>query len=178
MERWLPVVGFEGLYEVSDEGRVRSLTHLVPCRGGATRTVHGRIRSSAGLLKGYPAVNLSAGRRTQMRTVHVMVLEAFVGPRPTAAHEGCHGDGNPLNCRLANLRWGTKAENKSDSFAHGTAVHGERVHCAKLDRLIVQSLRSDLRSADRIARELGVDKSTVQRARSGRTWSRALSEVQ
>ena len=82
-ERWLPVPGFEGLYEVSDEGRVRCLPrHRV--RGGVLRP------SAAG--KGYLKVQLVHKQRHAHRYVHELVLTTFVGPRPPGM-EVAHGNG-------------------------------------------------------------------------------------
>jgi hypothetical protein len=169
-EAWRSVVGFEGFYEVSNFGRVRTVQREVNYKNIKTRTIPSKIRSTNALLKGYPAVNLSKEGKTKMRLVHVMVLEAFEGPKPTPAHEGCHADGNPLNNVLDNLRWGTRKENKADQFIHGTAIQGERMGSSKLTNEIVRSIRSDARTARPIAAELGLSASTIQRARNGRTW--------
>ncbi|TAM07260.1 MAG: hypothetical protein EPN70_03550 [Paraburkholderia sp.] len=117
MEEWRPVVGFEGLYDVSSHGRIRTVAHQVNYKNIKKRTIPSRLRSTKALLKGYPAVNLSNGKITKMRTVHVMVLEAFVGPRPSQAHDGFHEDGNPLNARLDNLQWKEKKYVKRASIA-------------------------------------------------------------
>jgi hypothetical protein len=57
--------------------------------------------------------------------VHVLVLEAFVGPRPEGM-EGCHGDGNPANNNVQNLRWDTPQNNWKDRKRHGRGCEGER----------------------------------------------------
>jgi hypothetical protein len=129
-ERWLPVVGWEGLYEVSDHGRVRSLDRTVEMsnpRWGCNfkRFTAGRLlslvsgRGSGRGWKGsgdYHAVNLSSqdkGRKKVM--VHRLVLTAFVGPDPTNGKmDGAHLDGNTLNNLLENLRWATRLENMAD----------------------------------------------------------------
>lgn len=180
MERWLPVVGFEGAYEVSDLGRVRTVQRLVRSarsRSGL-RTVASKLRSVNGLLNGYPAVNLSRDGKTKMRPVHTMVLEAFVGPRPSEVHEGCHGDGDPKNNALGNLRWGTKRENKADAFMHGTALHGEKCGQAKLTVAVVMAIKASTLGAALLATQYGVCKQTIRRARNGRNWSSAVAEAQ
>lgn len=170
-ERWLPVVGYEGFYEVSDRGRVRTIERQVNYKNIKTRTVPPRIRSTNALCKGYPAVNLSKEGETKMRAVHVMVLEAFEGPKPTPAHEGCHADGNPLNNVFGNLRWGTRKENKADQFIHGTAIRGEKMGRSKLTNEIIRAIRSDTRIARIVATELGVNKSTINKIRRGISWA-------
>jgi hypothetical protein len=120
IERWKPVVGFEGLYEVSDMGRVRSVARVVPHKTSGHLTIPERILigSRRAQMK-YPMVNLWAGNKQHAKYVHALVLEAFVGPRPQK-HDVCHFDGSKDNNRLSNLRWGTRKENMQDAVRHGT----------------------------------------------------------
>lgn len=117
-EEWRPVVGWEGYYEVSDLGRVRSVTRQVRCRAG-TRLHPGRVLRLKKHPFGYGMCALSMDGAVTDRLVHHMVLEAFVGPRP-AGLNGLHNDGDPSNSRLTNLRWDTQAANIADAMAHGT----------------------------------------------------------
>jgi hypothetical protein len=109
-ERWLPAAGFEGLYEVSDRGRVASLPR--PNRRG--RLVLTPSPDTDGYLQ---VVLCSAGIR-HTRKVHVLVAEAFIGARP-AGKVTRHLDGDQLNNARSNLRWGTHAENAQDRISHG-----------------------------------------------------------
>jgi hypothetical protein len=118
-EQWLPVRGWEGLYEVSDQGQVRSLDRWVVKRNGQRQVIAGRIKSLPKLKLGYPVVHLAKDGQTTTRTVHTVVLNTFVGPRP-AGHVACHNDGDPSNNRLANLRWDTQSNNLLDAIRHGT----------------------------------------------------------
>lgn len=129
-EQWRSVSGFEGIYEVSDQGRVRSLDRLVLLKNGRKRREHGLIlkpwKSNRG---GYPAVNLAKnGHAKRNYLVHVLVLEAFVGPRP----EGfacCHNDGDSANNHLSNLRWDTYSANNHDLVKHGRHWNAKKTHC-------------------------------------------------
>lgn len=128
--RWLPVVGFEGLYEVSDRGRVRSL----PRRLSDGRRWKGRIlKLDRSDKRGYLRVGLTApGARPVHRMVHRLVLESFIGPCPPGLQ--CrHLNGKPPDCRLVNLTWGTPSENALDRVRHGTWVNNNRfvnaTHC-------------------------------------------------
>lgn len=118
-EIWRPIAGFEGRYEVSDQGRVRSLRRPV-----ARRTV---ARPEPLVLQarpnhhGYPSLQL-AGRTL---CVHRLVLETFVGPRPPGMECG-HLNGRSDDNRLENLRWVSHAENESHKLEHGTLQTGDR----------------------------------------------------
>jgi len=125
-ETWLPVVGYEGLYEVSDLGRVRSLPK-VTSRGG--RMAAPVVRMPGKVLKpvptkkgGYLTIRLyplNGGKGTSRSyRIHRLVLAAFVGPCPPGL-EGCHYDGDPKNNALTNLRWDTYEANRADMRRHG-----------------------------------------------------------
>ena len=134
-EAWLPAVGWEGLYEVSDLGRVRSL----PRKGGNNRWYGGNVLTPYPN-KGYPMVPLCRKGKRKMCQVHVLVLTAFVGPCPPGM-QGCHGDGNRGDPRLSNLRWDTPAGNMRDQYRHGTRVAGDHHPAAKLSDAEVAEIR-------------------------------------
>lgn len=159
-ENWLPVVGYEGYYEVSDQGRVRSLDRVLP----DGRFWRGRIMRLSG--QRYKQVLLRKGDGGVMRRVHSMVLEAFVGPRPPDC-EALHGPDGRSDNRLANLRWGTPDDNLADRYEHGEIASGERNAQAKLTPEKVRAIRLAIdlgESQASIARSHGVSKSTVWRA--------------
>lgn len=161
-ERWLPVVGHEGLYEVSDLGRVRSLPR---------RTTAGRIMRP-GLAGPYLRVQLHKdGAPTSLR-VHRLVAEAFLGPLPPGQHTR-HGPGGRLDNRLANLTYGTPAQNIGDQARDGTRRTGTAVPVAKLSEQAVADCRrrhAAGESGHRLAAEHGVSQPTMARAISGQTW--------
>ena len=123
-EEWRPVVGFEGSYEVSNLGRVRSLDRL-DARGNQIR---GRVLRLAAQRSGHLHLGLWADGKERRTFVHRLVLAAFVGPRPVGA-EALHGNGRPDDNRVENLRWGTPSENQLDSVAHGTHRSARKTHC-------------------------------------------------
>lgn len=117
-ERWLPVLNWEGMYSVSDHGRVRSESRLIIAKKGHVIRYQGRLlkqclRKDGRLEVGLRPVGNPNARLPTKRQVHRMVLEAFVGPRPKGL-VCCHWDDVPTNNRLSNLRWDTPAENEKD----------------------------------------------------------------
>jgi len=137
-ETWNPVVGYEGLYEVSDQGRVRAIFE-----SWNGRYKPGRVLAPLNHPNGYYFVNLYYPGSKQLgraKTIHSIVLESFGGPRPKG-NDCCHIDGNKRNNSRCNLRWGTRRENVQDSINHGTCAFGEDVHFAKLKKESVIRIR-------------------------------------
>lgn len=129
-EEWRPVVGWEGLYEVSDQGRVRSLDRaVVDCRG-TVRGLKGRILRPKSHPAGHQFLSLSRAGVKGTRWVHHLVLECFTGPRP-AGLECLHDDGNPKNNCASNLSWGTRGANIQDSIRHGTNPRLNKTVCPR-----------------------------------------------
>ena len=142
-EQWLPVVGYEGFYEVSDMGRVRSLDRATPMKtatGKMTmRRVAGRILKPGTAGRGYPYVNLMREhKRQKTRDVHRLVLEAFVGPKPDGLVTR-HLNGDRLDNRLENLAYGTYSENMADNLRHGTHSMLSKTHCIRGHELIPEN---------------------------------------
>lgn len=129
-EQWKAVAGYEGLYEVSDRGNVRSLDRTITYRDGRVYQAQGQILKPSYAKDGsYPVVGLSRRGTAVRHYVHTLVLEAFTGPAP-AGMECRHMDGNPTNNDRSNLKWGTRYENIHDQIRHGTHVKfKERTHC-------------------------------------------------
>ena len=107
-ESWLWIPGYEGVYAVSDCGRVCSMPR--------PRTKGGILKSPSGS-GGYPTVALVKDGVQKPFRVHTLVLTAFVGPAPEG-YCACHGDGDPTNNCLDNLRWGSVADNAADLNRH------------------------------------------------------------
>lgn len=131
-ERWLPVVGYEGYYEVSDQGRVRSVDREVVTRAGWRYTVKGRVLTQINGSSNIPykVVNLSKANKARQHSVHVLVLKAFVGPPPPGT-ESCHSNGSYWDNRLTNLRWDSRSENQKDCVRHGTHGRSTRDKCPR-----------------------------------------------
>src|SRR5262245_7863305 len=113
---WRAVDGFDGRYEVSDDGRCRNTQTGRELRGSPTRTGHVQLwfRTPDGTWT-WPYL-------------HRLVLAAFVGPCPEG-QEGMHADDDPANNALSNLSWGTRSENVTTSVRHGRWASSRKTHC-------------------------------------------------
>jgi hypothetical protein len=114
MEIWKDVVGYEGIYEVSNYGRVKRLETLVKNKNGY-RLVKEKILNIPSHI--YQSVFLSNGKVKQ-QYVHRLVANAFI-PNPLNKEQVNHKDGNKLNNNLSNLEWVTKAENQIHAIENG-----------------------------------------------------------
>lgn len=139
-ETWKPVVRYEGLYEVSDQGRVRSLDRTEHCKDGLIRRRKGRTRIPAKNRYGYPIVGLCKDGKMKTKTIHRLVLEAFVGPCPDGL-ECLHKDGAPENNTIENLKWGSHSENTLDTVRHGRHRNTIKSHCPRGHDLSPQNTR-------------------------------------
>lgn len=155
-EIWLPVVGREGEYEVSNKGRVKSLPRNVVCgyhHGKAYfKPLSERILIPTELppatIGGRGHLYVGLGRKhVGSSYVHRLVLTAHVGSCPEGM-EACHADGNPTNNDVRNLRWDTRANNIRDNIKNGVIMHppetvrrGERHPMAKTTEATVRKAR-------------------------------------
>lgn len=127
-EVWKPVADYEGLYEVSDHGRIRSLTRSSRTAYGAMRTLPGVVLKLNVLPTGHLQVAMSREGVSRKFKVHRVVAIAFIGEPPHGT-ECCHNDGNPANNHVSNLRWGTRSENAHDRVRHGAHAMSNKTHC-------------------------------------------------
>lgn len=166
-ERWRPVPGFEGRYEVSSHGRVMTLTTYRPHQTGLVLRPYKNK-------KGYQYVSFRTNGTRKSFAVHRLVLEAFAGPCP-AGMQVAHGNGDPTDNRVENLRWATSVENHADRRRHGRVPEGEANASARLDLSAVKTIKKlkGKASAYEIAHLACVAPSTIQSIWDGKTWRAA-----
>ena len=158
---WLPVVGYEGRYEVSNDGFVRS---------SWTK----KIRKSVVCEKtGYERIVLWRDGVPSAFSVHRLVAYAFLGAPVPHRTDVAHNDGVRTNNVVENLRWATKKENQADRHLHGTAERpkGEAHGMSKLKSADVIAIRNDKRVQRKIAAEYGITQSQVSHIKTGLAWS-------
>lgn len=121
-EEWRAVPGYEGFYEVSSLGRVRSL----PRRKTSGRILQARCPSSR-----YPMVGLSVNKKRQNFRVHRLVALAFLGPPPEDRPQVLHRNDDPMDNRVENLYYGTTQQNRIDSVTNGRHHMARKTHCIR-----------------------------------------------
>jgi hypothetical protein len=172
-ECWKPIAGYEGLYEVSDLGRIKSLPHVMVRSNGYPKTILGMIRKTPiGVRGGYPMVMLCKNGTKSPKAVHTLVARAFIGPRPPGK-EVAHFDGNPANAGLLNLRYATPVENAADTIRHGRMPRGSTNGQSKLTEQQVIDIRAASRhgrTGVSIAADYPVSVRTIQRIIIGDRW--------
>lgn len=166
-EIWRAVPGFEGSYEVSDQGRVRSLARSVMCSGSIKGTYAsrkpGRLLRPGRMAAGHLSVSLGKGNS---RCVHKLVLLAFVGPCPPRK-EARHINGDETDNRLQNLVWDTRGNNNRDKKWHkGCAQY-------KLSPADITEIKRGLEAGGRylvrnLAAAFNVSESTIYCIKRGR----------
>lgn len=116
-EEWLPVAGYEGLYEVSSLGGVRSLDRTVQLYNGGSYTRRGAAMHPTKDTFGHLQVSLTRNGKSAVKQVHILVATAFLGTRPHGYHTR-HLNGDPTDNRVANLAYGTASENQIDRWRY------------------------------------------------------------
>lgn len=162
-EVWKAIPTWEGRYEVSTLGRVRSLIHAPKI-----------LKQS--IYHGYPGVVLSWVAQSRKRCVNVavLVLETFGGPRPEG-YECAHLNGNKDDSRFENLAWVTTKENCNHKRLHGTMLHGETSPRAKLTEAQVAQILASTESHADLGRRLGLGQNAIGNVRRRKSWTHVPS---
>lgn len=170
-EQWKAIPGYEGVYEVSDQGRVRSVRR-------ATNTYPGRVLKTSKNRREYHRVSLSKDGRTRTASVHRLVVIAFLGNRPEM--EVNHIDGDKSNNKLENLEYVTRSENERhahDKLGKVTIpprFYGENHPQSVLTWKKVDHIRGLYETGKYSTRALGkmygVSKTTIGHVVFQRTW--------
>lgn len=155
VEVWRDIPNYEGFYQVSNFGRVKSVKRVVVRRNGTTNTCQEKILK-LNTNKGYYYISLFKNGIGKTFGVHQLVLHAFVGVQEKGL-EVRHLDNNPFNNRLENLAYGTKSDNMQDAVKCGSL---SRCHTSLTDEQVI-SILADERRIGEIAKSYNIDSGTV-----------------
>ncbi|KKM21473.1 hypothetical protein LCGC14_1635040 [marine sediment metagenome] len=172
MEIWREVIGYEGWYEVSDQGHVRNL-----------RTKKVLAANASAHKRPYYSVTLIRHGHHRKASIHRLVLAAFVGPPPDG-YVTNHENGDKRDNRVENLEWVTQRRNVEHAYEHRLRPVGEAHHKAKLTEKQVREIRASgwtpqnhprkAVSSPKLARKYGVSHPTIQAVLRGTTWRHLL----
>jgi hypothetical protein len=169
-EIWTSILGYEGIYEVSDMGRVK---RLLPSK----RFAAGHILKPKRIGQGYVGVCLYRDGKSKAISIHKLVMRSFVGAPPGGMNIN-HKDANKKNNSLANLEYVTLSQNSAHAFAMGLLFHvpafrGQENGNASLTEKQAIEIATRLHGGERpcdIARAMGVSRCPVDDIKSRRKW--------
>ena len=165
-EIWKPISGYEGLYEVSNLGRVKSLSRF---QSTTERILKGEYDN-----RGYYRVRLSKENITKKFQIHRLVASVFIKNPSFVRLQINHIDGNPSNNNVSNLEWCTHSENMKHAFKTGLqSLKGEKNTQSKLTEPDIIYIRKLLRYGvyqKDIAKEFGVSRRCITDINIGKTW--------
>jgi len=172
-EIWKPIIGYEGLYEISNFGNVKSLAKTKTLERKSINVIYEtpeKILSKLSSGRGYLFVRLVKNKdKGKTKLIHRLVAEAFLGCKPNN-YQVNHKNFDRSDNRLENLEWCTAKENVRYTAEYNRHLHGERHHKAKLKEKDVLKIRQDNKSAKKLALMFNVDKSNILQIKAMKTW--------
>lgn len=167
MARWAAIPGFDGYYEISDDGQVRSVERVAIRRDGKPMPVHGKILKQVVSNAGYMRVSCKVDNFGKWVPVHRAVAMAFI-PNPENKREVNHKDGNKLNNTVENLEWVTPKENTKHKYETGLGEHADmRPICEANKRKVIVDGEHVFDSITEAAEYIGSTESQVCRTARG-----------
>lgn len=170
VEQWKDIPSYEGLYQVSTHGHVKSLARMIMGRGGWPQPWAERILRPDVSKTGHLYVRLCHSGHSKKYAIHRLVLLTFIGSPPSHQQETRHYDGDPQNNQLTNLYWGSSKENKADRERHGTVPRGAKNGRTRLTENQVLAIRNDSRDNYIVAAEYGLYRSHITKIRLRHIW--------
>lgn len=177
-EVFMPIEGYEGLYEVSNFGRIKSLERLkkLPGKNQGFKIKEEQILKNRVNKSGYVVASLCKNGKVKVHLVHRLVLIAFV-PNPLKKKCVNHIDSNRSNNMISNLEWVTHSENSKHAYEYGfkepIAIKGVRHYRSTFSIEDIHAIRSMIRSKKSvvyIASVFNVTESAISGVKFGRTW--------
>ena len=175
-KHWKDVVGYDGLYQVSDRGEVRSLERLAKSRNKGMRLVRARILCDANV-KGYRYVHLSKNGEHKMHGIHRLMARAFIQENVDGLTVN-HKDGIKHRNVLANLELVSIQKNIQHAFETGlrnsTGEHNPKAKLSPKQVIEIRNLLSRNISVEIIANCFHVQKPCIWKIQHGRTWAHLI----
>jgi|SRR5688572_895897 len=175
VETWKSIVGYEGIYEVSDQGRVKSLLR----KRSDGRRVNQRILKQTTDKYGYKRVGLCRDGSIKSVPVHRLVAIAFLGGSADG-FQVCHNNGDPADNLKTNLRWDTCKANHADKKLHGRTIEGEKNGRCKYPESTIRrifELRRQGVKYKQISAETGVSWMYAWNIVHGQSWKHLQAEA-
>ncbi|VEP13401.1 conserved hypothetical protein [Hyella patelloides LEGE 07179] len=186
-EKWVAISGYEGVYQVSDRGRIRSLDRFINNQNGELQIIPGKLLKLHSDRNNYLQVYLCRNSQVQMKGVHHLVAKAFLPPPKgeigSKLDSYClnHMDGHKHNNCADNLEWITNAENHQHAIdnglfnSHGSQTNSKLTEAQVLE--IWELLQEQRLSARQIALCFDVSTKTIQKIKYGKTWSKVTGYI-
>lgn len=166
----MPIEGTNGKYVAGSDGHVYCYSKA---RNNRHKPYPFSVSESIGN-NGYPFISFILGNKKKTKPVHFLICTAFYGRKQSRRLATRHLDGNKLNNKPDNLRWGTYAENEADKKRHGRTACGEKQGIAKLTdeavRIIRASIPFGLWDSENAAKVFGVSPSRINSVARGIGW--------
>jgi len=168
---FVPVKGYEGLYEVGRTGLVNSLPRSTHYMGVTRLSPGGILKGSINKRPVYQRVRLSKDGVAVSFSVHRLVAEAFLN-NPKGLPQVNHKNGIQNDNRVENLEWTSSKGNMLHASITGLIAHGIRQHSAKLNETIVDEILQSKDSLKVLAIKYKVTPQAISKVRNGKTWQR------
>lgn len=168
-EIWLPIIGYEEIYEVSNKGRIKVLERQINVRYGTSIRKEKLIKPSLNKVVNYLYIGLHKDGKYTNSRIHRLVAEAFI-PNPENKREVNHINGDKLNNSVENLEWNTPLENTRNAFKNG--LNNKRLKLKLEDIPIIKEMyKNNNYSYREIGEMYGVERKAIMRAVLGQTWN-------
>lgn len=184
-EVWKDIKGYEGVYQVSNYGNLRSLTRTIDDKNGKIKIIKGKSLKASTTSYGYKSVVFRNGLNKENLRVHRLVAQAFIENKDNKPYVN-HLDGNKANNRVDNLEWCTNSENMKHAFGTGLKepsnpnknglTQGSKHHKSKLTEKDVIFIGSNSKANGgfmkntELAEKFGVTKVTIGYVVNNKIW--------
>ena len=162
IEIWKEHPLYNGIYLVSNTGKIKSVNQMIPCKSGTTRIHKGRELRQYKNESGYLCVVLSIDKKTKIKKVHRLVAETFLS-NPKNKPQVNHIDCDKTNNNLSNLEWCTNSENMIHAYKNGLRANDKKARTNEHRKQCVYcvELNKTYKSIKQAAEELGLYSSNI-----------------